>query len=129
RAVQPNIDEVGGHLFGRWKFAGRIGDDQGTAKRSKQVVELRCEERHMTDFKCVAVAYARGSLEQRAALQACVVAPGQALRVRGPARQEPQKGFHSLGIKAERGRKLPEKRSGLSAQRENAARIEVGQGG
>src|SRR2546430_1495368 len=76
----------------------------------------------------MAVAYPRGPLEQGAALQACVVAPCQALRVRGPARQEPEKGFHSLGIEAECGRKLPKKRSGLSAQRENAARVEVGEG-
>ncbi len=125
--MQPQIDEIRGHVLDVGPVRHRIGDHQRHPMLAQQRGEFPRAEAGVPDLDGVAQpAFAR-RLEPRL-LDAAIVLPGELSRFLGIAGQHRQEALQPFGFEAEIRRELPQEGPQLFLQRQHAGGKEVRQG-
>ena len=126
RAVQPQIDEVGGHILGIGP-RDRVGEDERHPVAPQEGHKGRVEKALMADLDRVPQVAPVPRLGP-GALGEPVAAPfGEGGGGLGVARQQCQEMVETLGIEAKGRRELPEDRAELLLQPQDAGGKEIGE--
>src|SRR5438067_2023288 len=126
-AVQSNVDEVRRHFLGVRELSGCVREHERAPMCAEQVVELRAEVGRMSYLERVSIANPSSidRVDEGTAPQPMVMMARHAFGGEGIPRQHAHEVIETFRLEAVRRRKLPEKRSRLRAEGEDAAGEEV----
>ena len=125
RAVEADVNEIGGEIFGVGEFPGGVGNYEGNVFLPEQVEKIRRHKTRMPNFDRVPDRPCDVDLRKGAGFQFVVVFFREVCGRLRVARQQIEKRIQTAGVETEIGRQLPENWSKLFAQSEHARRKEV----
>src|SRR5205823_4613785 len=91
RAMQSNVNEIGGEIFSVWPFASGIGDDKGNIMFPQECEELRHHETLMPNFDGITERTGDIDLRPGARFQVVIMVCPQLRRFTSIARQQVEK--------------------------------------
>ncbi len=124
-AMQPAIDEITRQIA-EPRPHRRIGADQRDVVGAQQVDEFDRTKTLVADFQRMAQLSGRVGPRPVPPIEPCVVAPGERGRRFGVMRQHGEERREPFAVEAQVGRELPQDRSQLSAEAEDARGEKVG---
>jgi hypothetical protein len=126
RAVQADVNEIGGQIFSVRKFPGGVGKDKSDFLLAQQIEEIRHHEAFVPNLQRIMQWPGDIHLRPSARLQIIIVMFGKLCRAVCVARQQFKKFFQAFPVPAEVWRELPENWAKLFAKSEHARSEKVG---